>query len=427
MIRTRYVVALFLLGLSSRVSATIFPLNIFQPYDPNVYKPYRGKDVTTDFAVTPEFGLSSHGYSAEEFPCDPPKKGCRVNVLRLWQDEQDALAMLKGFPLNSEIGSLAQQINVDDDNGVRGHICFTGDLDVRYNISLSNRWYLPENFILGFYLPVISLKMCSKFQDLTQMITAEDFLTKSLLTDNLAANVEQLGNGYKIGSWERTGVGDLSAILDWAKVFPQDKPFLKNVRTRARFGLSFPTGKKQDVDEIMSIPFGNDGGLGLIFGIGLDLRLIPILQCGVDVEFLKVFSVERERRIKTDVSQTDLLLLAKTCAVKHFGFTHHFNLYLEFFKVMGGLSAGITYQFWKHEDDKLAVVGNNFSSDIANTAKSLEEWTYHNLIYKVSYDFDNGQGGVLSSPYLALFYKQPINGKNAIVTSTVGFIASLSF
>jgi hypothetical protein len=421
--KIHFLLLLYVLSFGGRASATIFPLNIFQPYDPNVYKSYRGMNVTTDFNVAPEFGLSSHGYPAE---C-VSKDETTVNVLRLWQEKQNALAMLKGFAPNSEIGSLAQQLNVDFDNGIRGHICFTGDLDVKYNVSLSNRWYLPENFILGFYLPVTSLKLCSNFKDLTQEITAEDFLTKSLLTDNLAANIERLGCGYRIGSWETTGIGDFSVILDWAKAFPQDKPLLKNVRTRARFGLSFPTGKQQDPDEIMSIPLGNDGALGLVFGFGLDLRLIPILQCGVDVEFLQLFSDVRERRIKTDVTQTDLLLLAKADAIKDFGFTHHFNLYLEFFRFAGGLSAGLTYQFWKHEDDKLAVLGNKYSNDVANSAKSLEEWTMHNLIYKVSYDFDHGQGGMASSPYLAFFYKQPINGKNAIMASTAGFVASLSF
>jgi hypothetical protein len=427
MIQVRYILFFILFIMAGQLQATIFPLNIFQPYDPNVYKPYRGKGVTFDFNVTPEFGVKTKGRSSCPQPCDPPETGNWVDVMRIWQGQQNALAMLKGFNPGSEIGSLAQQLNVDDDNGIRGHICFCGDLDVRANVSLAGRWYFLDDFVLGGYLPVTSLKLCSSFKDQTQMLTSDDFLTKQLLTDNLAANVKRLGNGLTIKGWEKTGIGDFSVILDWYKFFPQARPLLKGVRTKARIGLSFPTAEHADVNDIMPIPLGNDGALGFIFGAGLDLRFLPNLQAGVEVEFLHLFSEVSERRIKTDRAQTDLLLLAKADVLKKFGFTHHFNLYVELFKFVRGLSASVTYQFWKHEDDRVAVLGNNFSTEVANSAVSLEEWTMHNLIFKVSYDFDQETENAVCSPYLALFYKIGVNGKNALLANTVGFTATASF
>src|SRR5207247_2602624 len=108
------------------------------------------------------------------------------------------------------------------------------------------------------------------------------------LTNNLATNVFRLGSDLNINSWTRTGIGDLSAVLYWSHDFPQQKPLLKNVRTNVRVGPTFPTGKKTNPDQILSIPFGNDGAFGIVFGAGLDARMGRHLTVGVDVEFLQL-------------------------------------------------------------------------------------------------------------------------------------------
>ncbi len=419
--------AIILLG-SAHYGYAMFPINYFRAWDLNVVKPYHANGALLDFACTPEFGLSTKGKTACDQPCLHPKYGHDVNVLQLYQPEQDALAMLKGFSSSSAIGTLAQELNVDDDNGVRGHISFCGDLDIKCNAIFSSRFYLNHNFIVSVMVPVVALKMSTKFTDLTPMVTEEDFLTHSLLTDNFAANVKSLGDGLDINGWERTGLGDIAALIEWNKDFPQAKPLLKNVATHVRMGMSFPTGKGINPDQIMSVPLGNDGAFGVLFDAGLDLSLVTYVNLGVEVEFLFLFGNTRERRIKTDTSQTDLILLAKTCVYKDFGLTQFFNVYAEIYKLWNRFTFRFTYQFWKHDDDKLTVVNNDFSSIPANTAKSLEEWTIHQFIYNLSYDFDydvSDKSPVL--PYVALFYKQPINGKNALLAKTIGFIASITY
>lgn len=405
----------------------MFPINFFRPWDENVVRPYRARGAWLDVTVTPEFGLKTIGRTSCDVSCLPPKDGPEVNVLHIYQPEQDALAMLKGFNPNSTIGMLAQQLNVDDDNGVRGHFNFCGDLDIKNNTIFSTRFFFPHDFIIGLYIPVVSLKLTTKYTDLTQAITQEDILTQELLTDNFAQNILDLG-GPNIKGWEKTGIGDIAAMVDWARNFPQSRPLLKNVRARVRGGMSFPTGPGIDPDEIFSIPLGLDKAFGLIFGAGLDISLTWYFKLGVDVEFLYLFNNTRVRRIKTDPDQTDLILLAKTNALKDFGLVQRFNLYGELFKLSERFTFRFTYQFWKQDDNHLAVCGNTYSSIPANTAKSLEEWTMHNFIYNLSYDFDKDlyeKSPVM--PYLALFYKQPINGKNAVLAHTMGFIASISY
>jgi hypothetical protein len=403
-----------------------FPLNIFQAYDINLYRPNRWAKTSIDLNVTDEFSVKTVGRTAKDELYNSPKKGIKTNVLQLWQEKQNALAMLEGFGPSSDLTLLAQRLAVDTADGCRGQFIFCGNLEVRANMLFLGRWYLPYGFIAALYLPVRALKLGVHFEDLTKDLTAEDVLTKNLLTNNFAQQMEQLGC-LDINGWRRIGVGDLAALMHWFWDFPQEKPLLKKVRVNGRIGLSFPTAKKSDINQIFSIPLGNDGAWGIIFGGGLDLTLSSHIKIGLDAEFLQLFSVIDRFRIKTNVDQTDLLLLARARALKDFGFVHHFNLYAQFYDLPHGLSCDVIYQFFKQEDSKLALFSNEFSSEVANTAKSLEEWTMHHFIFKVNYDFESMLKDYPLKPYCSFFFKQPVNGKNAVLAQTVGFSLVVSF
>jgi hypothetical protein len=217
-------------------------------------------------------------------------------------------------------------------------------------------------------------------------------------------------------------------MAEWLRDFPQPKPILRNVGLNIRSSLSVPTGLQKKENDILSIPFGLDGAVGLIFGSGIMIHWWEYVAGGIDVEFMQLFGNIRERRIKTSADQSDLVLLAKARAHKEFGFTHRFNLFLEMYDVIPGLSASITYQFWKHGEDKLALNTNAFSNTIANTAQSLQDWTFHQFIYKLQYDAQLLLGSKSGwKPQVALFYKMPFNGQRALVSHTLGAIVSLSF
>src|SRR6202048_4056160 len=101
-------------------AAAFFPINIFRPYDINLMpERWPGKC----FQVT---GFYEHGFNFRGFAPDEDEISRdftrKLNILQLYQDNQDALAMLRGFPAGSEIALFAQQFNRDDNNGIRGHL-----------------------------------------------------------------------------------------------------------------------------------------------------------------------------------------------------------------------------------------------------------------------------------------------------------------
>ena len=416
--------SLFIITSTASIGA-FFPINIFKPYDINLM-PERWQGKCFQITGFYERGFNFHGFAPDENE-ESRDFTRRVNVLQLYQDNQNALAMLKGFPAESEIALFGQQFHRDGDNGVRGHLLPRGRFEVPYNFILSARYYFPYNINLQVHVPFMAMELRDvRFEDLTQDTRAEDRRIRELLTGRLVDVAQRLG-GLDVGGWRRSGLGDIVVMSQWLEDFPQYKPLLKNVRLNARLGLSLPTGLKQDEDRLLAIPFGNDGSLGLLFGGGLDLRFGSSLRLGGDILLMHLFGSTRDRRIKTHIHQTDLLFLAKAPTFKEFGWTQQFNLYAQAWRFYRGLSFKVDYEYVKHLEDKLWLLNNNFNAQIANTAESLQESTMHGLILNLNYDFYCDQPNALIGPSIALFGKVGFNGKRAILGNTVGIQLSLSF
>jgi hypothetical protein len=118
-------------------------------------------------------------------------------------------------------------------------------------------------------------------------------------------------------------------------------------------------------------------------------------------------------------------------AHKDFGFTQRFNLHLQAQKIFKGLSLDCVYQYWKHNDDVLNLTynntSNNASNNIINTAKNLEEWSIHQAIFHLKYDFGACNRNCKIKPQIGLFYKLPIIGTNSILFNTIGFDFTIDF
>jgi len=363
------------------------------------------------------FGCSK-GFNCAGFP---------VNVLQIYDCDQNALKMLEGFDSNCPIGQLRERIDAAD-NCIRGHLSVCGDLKMNAALELAWWYHFKENFSLSFHLPIFSMKLCNVcWQDHTRDITAEDLRVKEYLTNNLCRVTRELGC-LDIGNWCRSGAGDALALFRWMRDFEQAKYILKNVRLNARLGVTLPTGRRRNEDKIFAFPFGNDGATGALAGVGIDLTLGHNVKTGLDVQLLHVFGNTRCRRIKTHPCQTEFLLLQKANVFREFGITQRFNLYLEAFQ-RGGISFRAGYQFVRHGDDYLFISSNRFSDTIANTAKSLCEWTAHSLIFNLGYNFlrTNADDERRVHPYVALFAKIPFNGVQVATTKTIGVTLSIDW
>ena len=398
----------------------VFPLVSTRPYD---------VEFETEAFDKSKFHIADFGeISFSNFGCNADAE--KVNVMQIWQANQNSLAMLKGFSDTTAIGQLRNLLDTHgaNDDGVRGRFVPEGDFNWA-DCALAFRYNFANNFSILAHVPLCFAKLGNvTWKNQTKSLTAGDLKLKDKLTDDFASNLKTLGKGLEIDGWDRYGFGDIDFVVMWNSHFLQAKPWLKDVELRTKLGLTIPTGVKKDEDKALSVPFGNDGSVGLLFGGAINLRWFKNLKGGVRAEFMNVFSNTRERRIKTNNSQTDLLLLEKVNAQKSYGFTQHFTLHLGLFRIFKGLSFQVSYDHWRHNDDSLVLLGNSCSTTIANTAKSLGEWSSNTVQFNLNYDFSVHQAeDATLKPMISVFYRAPIKARSAIVGHFVGAQISVKF
>jgi hypothetical protein len=400
------------------ITCSGYGMNLLQPYDTLLRPPYGTHDTDYHLNVFIETGFGTRNYGSD---------GSVNNPLQIWQIQQNGLSMLQGFDPSSAPGQLLSRIDANDD-GVRGHFCVSGDLDLRAAFSFGARYFFHKDWFVSADMPFYSERLSSvQFVDLTLNNNDADYRTKTLLTNNFATNVAALG-GPIIGPWERTGPGDLAILVNWFRNFPQDKEYLKNARLNFRLGVSFPTGKRWDPDLLFALPFGYDGAFAMPFGFGLDLTFGRYVMAGLDVQLTQIFGNTECRRIKTAFDQTELILLQKTQAYKNFGLIQRFNLYIEFYKILRGFSAMFGYKYLKQGNSYLELNSNAFSNTIANSAESLKYWTEHEFIINASYDVsEHLREDAPVFPYISLYTVLPFNGKRAALFRRIGFVAGFDF
>jgi len=393
-------------------ASNLFSMNIIESFD-IFLRPQPRENKHFQIFGWAGAGLDAQGYDI----C-----GNRVNILRIWNKNQNALAMLNGYDPLTPIGQLRVQLG--DDYCCRGHLCVDGELKP-IGATIAARYVFPYNISLGLYLPVYSMKLDKViWRDLTPV---GDTIVRDNLTNNFPARVMELGC-LDICGWRRTGLGDLTLVGEWQGMFKQNKPILKKVIIDVRLKLSMPTGLKRDEDKIFALPFGSDGAWDVMFGTGLDFIWADYVRGGFDVELNHRFGNRKVRRIKTDLCQTDLLLLQKECTYKDCGLTQQFTLHAGVFKLLKGFSLDVGYRFTKHGDDTLTLEGSCFSDKIANSAESLKEWTSHQALIKVDYDFGyhmSEDAAVI--PTIGLYGRLPFNGKRVVLSPSFGVIMSVDF
>jgi hypothetical protein len=393
-------------------SLCLYPFNLFR-FDNILLQPYCNRTNQLEISLLTELSANVKGRDS---------LGEKTNPLKIWNKTQDALAMVRGFPANSEIGQLAAALNGVNDDGVRGHFNVCGNYHLN-DIVFIGRYFMPKGFFLDLFMPFYFMKLKSlEFEDLTKNITNEDLLTHELLTDNIKTNLKNLGC-LNTNTWEKSGPGDLVLSLWWRYDFPQEKPWLKNVRTDIRAGVTFPTGLKANLNDFGAIPFGL-GSMGVFLGGDIEVTWGNCIKAGVDLQFLYLFGKNDVLRIKTDENQTDLFLLATCDAQRNFGITQEYFLYLQAIKFFKGMSLKLAYNYILHQDDEVFLRSTTFSNTAANTAEYLQEWTIHSFILMMDYEWKKTNE---SGPKISLFWKQPFNGRRSLQAVTVGAQFSYSF
>jgi hypothetical protein len=412
---------IFLCCLTTLYSTWAFAIprfNLFNPYDILVRPPV-WPDTCLQLTVGYEGSLKTRSFQADD---DDEWNGWRKcgNVLQLWQDRQNATAAF--LRLDNEC--------IKDLLPVMEHHAFMGDprCIVPYgSLKLHNMMFmaqcnLPYRITLGAYLSVYQAELGNVCWSEAERRRFEDIEFNAIFN-----KLENLGNLDLRHGWKRTGPGDLALEVTWLRDFIQAKPHLKNVRVGLRAGLTFPTGKQPNENQLFAFPFGNDAGLGLIFAGHLEMWVANWAAVCLDAEFLHLFGSTRERRVKVACGQTDLLLLNKLVTFRDPGFTQHYTLYLDTARLFYGFSGRLAYQYTQRDHDRLYICSNFFDPRMVNRAESLDEWTTHDFIVSLVYDGYSECEDRLFKPFVQFFYKKGFNGKRAVLADTLGVLVSVSF
>ena len=461
-----------LMGLLAPVSVQAFtpPTNLFLPDDSALKLPWLGHKHNKKHHKHDEkhhgrcksfsFGL----YDLEFGDRDNGKnwQGHRTNVLQIFDATQSSLfavqsptaATLAALPaataasfnaianyinvntpfagaLGLDGALLAQQANFDT-----GEQLFTGKFE-QFQATLFGSYKLPfkwfGKFGLALYVPIVEKKITNvNIQDLTaagavgssvgqQVYSA---MIDTLLAGSIKTDAQAFGN-LNLNNWEKTGLGDIALMLEWDHCFGnRDGESWFGWSVFAKTGVYFPSSEKVDENRAFSMPLGNDGAWGMPFGLSLVMHGGNHVRLGVDGEVVVLFDETRTRRMKTDVNQTEFLLLNKGRATKEHGVTWEVHPYLQWRHFVCGLSAQISYQYFGHEKDKLKTSALGFTNAIVNTANSLKSSDIQNVIFKLNYDCPNKW---FCSPQISAFYKLPVDGKGAIDCETWGFQFVINF
>ncbi len=398
-------------------------INLFKPYDMMIrpYADYATQTVQT--SVIAEFGTgAATAWNSE---------GKTSSALTTLAPTQRGLQMLEGFAPNALATQLLTKVDANN-NPPRGDLCINGDLHLDIGGALGFRYFFLGELALSVYLPFYRYhlkNLCIK--DLTvheTPPTPQDYRVSTYLTDPsvFVPAVQEIGC-FELRDWQRGGLGDLTIFMDWQRVFPQTKEFLKSVMLAARIGVLAPSGRHTDQDLVFAFPFGYDKSWAIPFGFTLETVFADYAYAGFDVELTQIFGRSEYTRIHTAHGQTDLVLLGKGSVYRDPGIEQQYSVYVGVKNLPQGLNMRAAYQYRKHGEDSLSAYNNCVNSAIANEAASLLHSTLHMAILRVDYDFSVLMNNPYVSPQLELFARIPFNGKRSVANTTIGCALTLDF
>lgn len=413
--------------LATNASYSFAPTNFLRPDDPVFRRPLVCNNLS--FGLTFETGDIGAGPGTCNFEANVLNKcECTQSVLSMLQNavckakDEGAQTVLDQF--------MTGQGGPSTDDGRRGHVEMAAGFK-QANVQLYGYGTLripkiPGCFSLGVHVPFVHKRVCDfKYNDLTEGLFIPDLLLKDFIK-NLPDQTIKYGD-LRLGSWNASGLGDVLVLFDWMVAYRQDNHFLCRYSFFAKIGASFATSKEKNEDVALSMPLGNDGATGIPFGVAFTADFTRYLRLGIAADFLYLFKNSRVRRLKTDLAQTDLLLLNKGKATKHFGLTWQFEACMQLFNFFRGLSCKVTYQYIQHENDRLSACDDIFDTKIINSACNLSEWRAHNVLLHVQYDFDRECKAWRIQPYLGFFYKIPFSTCRVIDPQTFGGCLGIAF
>lgn len=408
------------------------------------------------------------------------KQGWRRNVLQMYDDVQSAVdAYAAGktpdvqerFDASAQGGRLRAVGHLDTDK--RGHVRMSGRFSEQRALFFAGlpvyRHYDYGQWLVSVHIPVVRKYVDAiSFKDLTSTAPGGGHAHNLLVIDNLTkggklAEAMKTWGNLDLSPWHGLGLGDISFLARWQQVWSVPLNHIDNLSTHVNLGISLPTAKKKDEDKAFSMSLGNDGAWAIPLSFGGSCELKHGVHLGVDANFSFLLSTARERRMKTDLRQTEFLLLNKGDVVKKYGLIWSLEASAQWRHFFKGLSCSATYQFQGHSHDELKPRDTQlFPAAIANAARGLRGWRLHNMHVQLGYDHvevvpksgeeqsrmsqllsnvrswlwgeavvDEGEYSVIQkepiSYHAAIFYTLPFSARNVIDGHVVGAQVMVTF
>ena len=417
--KNKILIILSLMIAESLVQAA--PLGFLEPYNFMIEaEPIYGKSRFQLTALT-ELSYDNRSYDAN---------GNEVNALQIFEPQQNLLGLFQGLGNSSKFNQLVNSLAGGSGGGVNnsqnGMFTPTGTFDGAQVAFLGAYQFHPHCYF-KVAVPIYKINLTNvNWQYSGNNATFAGQAIQTELVNSFAQ--EALADfDLSIGNWSETGFGDVTMLLDYICDYPQGRPLLRNVRVHLRLGLTVPTGVLANENQIMSIPFGNDGSVGLPFGGGLDINLGRYFQCGFRGEFLYLWGNEKLRRVQDFPSQTSLLIPQVVMAYREPGFVQQFDLFVQAYNFAGGLSLKFAYEYFRKAPDFMSVNVPGFDYSLINTGLPLDEETRNNMIFMLSFDSAFLKDCAPLHPQASIFVNMPFNGSLTTLVSAVGLQLALDF
>lgn len=414
-----------LIFFHAAAQASYFPTPLTTP-DASSRQLVFGNNINYAASIFYEEGSGSGGFNSN---------GQKSSLGSMYSPQESFLTMLRNpqGTLRTNLAAIDPRLlTAPDFGGKRGAIDLSGHIFHR-QITLGGaanlqfiKW-IPGFIDLGMYTPFVvkrfdAINIRQRAFDRVDII---DFLLENIVQNS--TNFLQSNGGLKAEPWQAAGIGDPTIILRWNLQQKFTESTINDAHAHLYFGFSIPASKQKDEDNIFALPLGNDGHWGIPFGGNFELTFTSPIKMGIALDLLWLIAESRPRRIKTDLSQTSLLLLNKTMARNKPGLTWRANWTIEGNQLWRGLSLRGGYELTMHHNDVLEINTNGYSSAIANTTGSAQSWHVTALTAAIRYDLTAEFAGAPMTPYVEGFLKFPVSGQNVVNANSAGLQMVLRF
>lgn len=376
---------------------------------------------TTQCGIRGEYGFHFRGYplDAKEFFLENYNvKSVAANPTQYLNFFESAYGPFLGGPSDEVAGQFVQQFTPYNGLTSAQLVAFHGDISLWGVTAFFEQW-ISRHIKIGYYLPYYQLGL----QRLSHEIQQKSEFYEYAICPDVYLNYQK--NGSPAVDYQLNGLGDSMLICSWQNYFYENRDFISGLLAALRAGLYLPTGryKQEFMGTFLKIPLGYDAAWGIPFGGSIELDLGCYAGAGISADCITFFGKLMPRYIKTDMRQTDMLVLEQVNSLFNPGFKESFSAYLTTHDREKTLLATFCYQYNKQNESDLILCDTSYSNLIAQTSDWLESWTTHNLIFVFQGELS------IQNIYTTyeVFFKCGFYGQRAIVANSVGFQININF